>query len=149
MKTREIHERNIENVVQAKHSHGSSILTIYSIKGNGDGLQTRKGEEKDPFQRGLEVALLQARLELSQCTASTAPAVMWNCGLRIGHLLAAPTPQDGPVQKMGSAIPGIYPEPKSFLPALVKELNSGKRDRYHKEITRFMKSLPLQGDAVG
>lgn len=36
MKTRDIHKRNVENVVQAKHSQGSSSLTIYSIKGNAE-----------------------------------------------------------------------------------------------------------------
>lgn len=48
MKTRDIHERNVENIEQAKHSHGSRSLAIYSIKGNTELLVIvcKHGKEK-------------------------------------------------------------------------------------------------------
>lgn len=39
----------------------------------------------------------------------------------------------------------IYLKPKSFLPALVKELNSGKRDWYRKEINKIYEVTPPAG----
>lgn len=86
MKTRDIHERNTESVVQAKHNHGSSSLAIYSIKGNTEFLvmvcKHAKKKRKTLLREDWEVAPLQARLELSPNTASTAPASVWNSSQR-------------------------------------------------------------------
>lgn len=110
MKKRVIQERNVENVVQAMEAAVWLFTALKKHWASADGLQTWEGKEKDPFQRGLEAALLQARLGLSPYTASTAPAVLWSCGPS-GHLLAAPTPQAAPVLEMGSPVPD-----KLYLP---------------------------------
>lgn len=103
-----IHKRNVENVIQDKHSHGSSSLSLYSIKGNTELLVTvckpAKGKRMTFF-----------REDGGSCTTGKAWAVptqpaqlLQLCGAVVrgrGHILAAPTPQAGPVQKMGSPVP--------------------------------------------